>query len=512
MKSYIYLMLSMCMGFLHAQKGFNKSYDLDNLGAGFSSIESSNDTIMAYGLIIDANVNMTGLLFSQIDSFGNIISSSAYFDKDGDNFSRPYQNSLIKLSDNSGYVAVGQLFNKANGYFIKYNNKAEVVLYREYPDTTFTFNHFKEIKEISSNSFLITGNEAYKDDDISNGFVIKVNIEGDVIWEKKYYEIGKITALGSIVRKGINSFLICGQRTDRGNVPTSQRKYSNLILEIDTLGSVLNTWSTNYSLNELGVGDIELSKKGELIYNTLRGQYNEEFNQLYTQPLLIRRDTNFNLLSSDTFGELSPYPHNISHIQLLNNNIMLIAGTIPQKYPIEPITDEINSLSGWINKFDGSGDIVWTFIDTAFWSSISGSNNVLYDVIELSSGSIIACGYNRTNEPTPKDWGWLLKVSKDGCIDTLDCEVVNLETPHKLGISVYPNPARDFIIFNINDSELEFHSLIIYDSQGKIISNYQNIDLRKPFHWWCQGFPRGMYYYKLLTVTGSRGCGQIILE
>jgi len=509
MKVCIYLLFSLCVGYLHAQIGFNKSFDFENLGAGFSSIELSNDTITVYGLVVAASTNLTGLLFSQIDSFGNVISSSTYFDKDGDNFTRPYQNSLIRLSDSSGFVAIGQLLNKTNGYFIKYNNKAEVVLYKEFIDTVFTFNHFKQIIEIDRNSFLIVGNEAYKETDLTNGFVIKIDSVGEVIWERKYYDPSKITFLGSIARRNENSYLLGGLRTDPGSVSTAQRKYSSLLLEIDSLGTLIKSWNTNYSLNELGIGDMELSELGHIVYGSLRGNYSAEYDQMFTQPLLVTRDSDFNLLNTKTFGEISPYPHNISSIHFLNNSDLLTVGAIPIKYPLPPKTEPINSLSGWINRFNESQGIIWTFIDTAYWSNKSGSNNVLYDAVELSSGSIIACGYNRTSEPIAKDWGWLVKMSKNGCIDTLDCKIVDVQNAVDFDIEIFPNPANDLVIFSSKNPNLSIRDLSIFDVNGLVVANIKGI--YTPFQWKCDSVSRGIYLYKILTATGSFVTGVIIL-
>ena len=63
-----------------AQTGLNISYDFESLAAGFSSIESHNDTIIIYGVVVDNETKTTGLLFSKIDTFGNVLSSTTYFD------------------------------------------------------------------------------------------------------------------------------------------------------------------------------------------------------------------------------------------------------------------------------------------------------------------------------------------------------------------------------------------------------------------------------------------------
>ena len=68
---------------------------------------------------------------------------------------------------------------------------------------------------------------------------------------------------------------------------------------------------------------------------------------------------------------------------------------------------------GSMFNITSTGDSVWNYLDTAF----TFASNLLYDAVELPSGSIIACGYSRTTNIL-KDWAWLVKVSKDGCVDS----------------------------------------------------------------------------------------------
>lgn len=511
MKGFIFFLVSLLVTGMYAQANFNMSYDFETLASGFSSIECDNDTVVIYGVIISPETESTGLLFTKIDSSGNIISSSTYFDKDGDNFTRPYQNSLIKLSNKTGYVAAGQLFGKSNGYIINFDNAGNVINYKEHLDTLYEFNHFKEIIEVSNNSFLIIGNKAYIDQDYSIGFIMKIDISGEILWETRIADSSNAIFLSSIVEVDSNRFIIGGLKTDRGNVSTFERKYSSLILQIDSVGDVKSTWYGEKSLEECGVGNMELTPFHGIIYNSLKGEYNNTYDQLFTQPILIERDSSFNLLVRDTFGTPQGSTYNIANIHYLNNGDWLTVGVKPLKYPLPPNSESINSLSGWINRFDVNGNNLWTVTDTSFWSNQTGSNNILYDAVELSSGSIIACGYNRTNEPKPKDWGWLLKVSKDGCIDTFGCDIVNVKSIVDFDIEVYPNPAFDLLVFSSKNPNLNLTALSIYDINGSQVANFKDVSLITLFQWNCDALPRGIYFYRLLTSIGYFVTGKVVL-
>ncbi len=502
----------LCLAPLFAQTGFNKSYDLANTSAGFSSIDLSNDTLIIYGVVVDSGSGSTGLLFLKLDTLGNTISSNIYLDDKGDNFTRPYQNSLIKLSDGSGYAAVGQFFHRTNGYFVRYDNDGNVKYFREYIDTVYIFNNFKAIIEVKDNSFLICGNEADESLNTTNGFVLKVDDKGELVWEKKYKDPTRINFLGSILRKSDNCYIVGGLKTDLGNIPASVRKYSSWIIEIDSLGDIHKSWLSDYSLEELGIGNLSLTSTGGIFYNSLTGKYNAEFNQTFSQPLLIFRDTSYKIVKRDTFGNLLGVIHNFVNIHKLQNGDWLTVGVKPVLYPGPPEIQPINSLSGWIARFEENGDKVWSVVDTAFWSNISGSDNNLYDAVELSSGSIVACGYSRTREPVIKDWGWVIKVDRNGCVDTLFCGTVQNKEIGKeksINVNIFPNPATDQVNFSfVKGSNI---SISVLDCQGSTVGRKENLGSGEVYIWDCLNLPRGIYFYQVQTIR-SWICGKIILH
>lgn len=69
-------------------------------------------------------------------------------------------------------------------------------------------------------------------------------------------------------------------------------------------------------------------------------------------------------------------------------------------------------------------------------------------------------------------------------------------------LTVYPNPANDFINFESN-GEIEIVTMTIYDAMGKFVFNGK-INLSEPFH--LQNYSNGMYVYQLTdgqhTTTG----------
>ncbi|MBL7783220.1 MAG: T9SS type A sorting domain-containing protein [Saprospiraceae bacterium] len=426
---------------MSAQSGFNRSYDLGGHAAAFCSLELSGDTVIVYGTNYQNGASAFGMLFARIDTFGNMIDYSVYNDSLGDDFTQVYQNSFIKLSNGSGYAGVGQLFGRDNGYLALFDKAGNVTKYIEYQDPVSLTDFFKQVIELED-GFLIMGEKQNSLSYNTDVFALKTDFEGNVIWEKKFLTQNRLTLFGRLLLINSNELVISGG-TVNNNVPTNYITYTSKIFAIDSLGDIKWQWQSQPSLDEMSAGIIGRASNGNWLYNSLCGWYDEAYNYIYFRPTRVVRDADFNLISTDTFGVIN------SNVQFFFNTIALqdhgwiSVGTRPVAHNQEQPYD-FDALCGWIYRFDSLSQPVWSRVDTAFWSTQTGSENYLYDAIELPSGSIIACGNSRTYEPAPKDWGWLIKVSADGCVDTLSCAVLPTQSPSLSpweGLRLYPNPA-----------------------------------------------------------------------
>jgi hypothetical protein len=276
---------------------------------------------------------------------------------------------------------------------------------------------------------------------------MKTDFEGNKIWEKKFTTPGRQTLFGQALILNDNEYVIGATTTVVQGVPLPQTTNTSKIFAIDSLGNVKWQWESQPSLEEAGVGRLFKTLEGYWAYMSGRGWYNAAYNEISRQPKFIIRDENFILIKEDTFGVADNPVNGLYNTIQLNDGGWLAVGVKPVNYPIPPVPMWFNSFSGWMVRLDSQGDQLWSRVDTAFWSVETGSTNYLYDAVELPSGSIIACGYSRTYEPAPKDWGWLIKVSKDGCIDTLNCTPLNTTYSSLLKneINIYPNPTPSII-------------------------------------------------------------------
>lgn len=484
----------------YCQVGFNLSYDLNQLYTGFASIEISNDTLVIYGnSIIDSVSNQPGMCFVKLDTLGNIITYHIYHDSLGDSFTVPSPNSFIKLADSSGYVAVGQFFQRENGYFAKFDNSGFLVGFKEFFDSVYSDNIFKQIIEVS-NGFLIGGTE-FKPSSSIEVFLQKVDSEGELVWKKRYGSDNKRDLFGSIFQTDENEIVIGASTTSVDGVPLPQTRNTSKIFAIDSLGNVKWEWENQPSLEEFGVGRLYKTPEGNWAYTSARGWYNATYNEISRQPKFIIRDKNFNIIKEDTFGIADHTVFGFSNLIEMSSGGWFAIGVRPVYYPLPPIPVWYNSFSGWMVRLNNQAEQIWSRVDTAFWSTETGSTNYLYDAVELPSGSIIVCGFSRTYEPTPKDWGWLIKVSKDGCIDTLNCTSLNTTNNSilKNKINIYPNPTQSII--NIESMGIDVWDKIdIINVVGQTMKVLNNTRERKID---LTGLEDGIYFIRLTKSNHS---------
>ena len=302
---------------------------------------------------------------------------------------------------------------------------------------------------------------------------------------------------GNVHISNSNEYVIGCATTILQNVPYSQTKNTSRIIGIDSLGAIKWEWETAPSLEELGVGCLQKTQEGNWFYRSACGWYHDSLNYFSIRPKIVIRDTNFNIIRADTFGLEGSNTQYFANVIPLSDHGWLAVGSIPAAYETEPLIG-YNSLDGWMMRFDSSANPVWSWTDTAFWSTQSGSRNFLNDAVELPSGSIVACGYSRTYDPVVKDWGWLVKISPDGCVDMLSYATIGVEAPLPLSwketVRLYPNPTSSVLQIESAETDAWDHVEVI-DMMGRVLQSYQQftenqIDLSR--------LEDGMYWVRLM--------------
>lgn len=456
-----YLLLLFQLTFLcktmDAQIGFSHSFDFGQLAIGWGSLVYSNDTVTVFGTIRENDQPAFGLLFSQFDTSGNLLQYKVYNDPEGDNTVLVYPNSFIKLTNGKGYAGIGGIFERKFGILALYDLNGSIRKVLEYPDAI-QQDFYTEIVEVPDGFFILGQKQNL--DYHTNMFLLKTDPEGHKLWEKSYGDPIRDNYYGSIVKVNDNEFVIGGATTNPQTQPEPVMNTS-IFYVIDSLGNIKSSWQSQLSLTDVGVGFgmYQTEQKG-WIYSTIEARIQPD-GFVESKLCFIERDSNYNLVNRKTYGDF----HNrnlLRNLKKLNNGDYLMLGS--RVVHFDPPAQFSALHMGSLLRISPSGDSLWNFVDTAF----AYATNTIYDAVELPSGSIIACGYSRTTNPY-KDWGWIIKVNQNGCIDTLNCTEISAvhPVPQSDPLKIYPNPATDFIYLDFSESKaLDYE---VFDLSGHLI-------------------------------------------
>lgn len=436
-------------------------YDIGYASA-FNSLEYKDGIVTVYGVVFDQNSPpYWDLLFYQIDTFGNTLNSSVYIDSIGDDFTGCYPNSFIKLADDSGYAGVGAFLYREFGYLAIYNNDGSIRRFVEYDDPNTLTDYYIEIIELPD-GFFILGDKQLNDYH-THIFLMKTDKEGNKLWEKLYGHPTRRNGFGSIVKVNDNEYVIGGATTIIPPFPQLVYNTSNFYV-IDSLGNLKLSWQSQPSTTDMGVGfGLHRTENGGFIYATNELYFGPP-NNVYERKLkVIERDSDYNIVNEKSYGQFHSSNLLRNFKKLTTGDYLVLGQRAIKKMPPPPYT-YTGLLMGSLLKVTPSGDSTWNFLDTAF----TFASNIMYDAVELPSGSIIACGYSRTTNPL-KDWAWLVKVSKDGCVDTLNCFPVSSIEGFiaEKKVRIYPNPTSDFIYLDLPEDEPSEYQ--IFALTGKLI-------------------------------------------
>lgn len=484
-----------------AQENFIKPFDLGHLRMLFTNILLHDDTLVVSGLSVENTFPyLWEITLTKLDTNGNILSHHTYMDSLGANYSfGETPRGFIRCSDASGYVMRGHAFERSTGLAMKIGNSGNQLWVKEYPDNLSEQDFYLQIIEVSG-GFLIAGIKSINYD--GKIFIKKINHQGEGMWEK-YYDTtpDRHIFLGSILKLDENEIVIGGNTSLKQQgppwVPWNQVASTIRIFAIDSLGNEKWSWESEPTLEEFWIRGLNLTEEGNWIYTTARGEFEFDGYVKY-QPRVIVRDSNFEIVKEIDMDE---FAGNNGHVFM--NLVPLADGGFlglgsNRVFVDTPIVAQAH-LRTWMSRMDMDGDTLWERKDLLFPDTLFATSQFLHSAVELPSGSIIAAGYY-ASFADPKNWGILIKVNKDGCIDTLNCTPINsiiqVPTQMDMEIRVYPNPAHSIVHF---DSPLTgtWDRIELFDFSGRKVKEEKNAN-QIGIH----DLPAGVYYVRLWRPGG----------
>ncbi|MBX2891996.1 MAG: T9SS type A sorting domain-containing protein [Saprospiraceae bacterium] len=159
---------------------------------------------------------------------------------------------------------------------------------------------------------------------------------------------------------------------------------------------------------------------------------------------------------------------------------------------------------GWLYKFTEQGDSLWSRADNAPAPHVPGGEFAYGGVGILSSGSVVAGGLGTLSTQFV---GWVVKVTADGCMDTVFCAAVGAgEPPSRVLdaslLSIAPNPARATVSLAlegeaVGDRPVRFS---IHNLLGQEVWSARSASGREEV--WLSGWPAGAYIARAESARG----------
>ncbi|HKK78929.1 MAG TPA: T9SS type A sorting domain-containing protein, partial [Phaeodactylibacter sp.] len=489
-----------------AQTTFNQEYDIGGYYSHFHDLAYSNDTITLYGFFYGQEEEQWGMVVMQIDTSGNFLHQHEYFDEDGRDYGLPWFYPIMKLSDGSGYLATGMEYESKNAFIIKLDREGKKQFIQEFEYPYSDRNHFMQLLELED-GILVSGSKQQGTGNRNCATLMKLDFSLNQLWSQNYcpeypdrrYDGMNLTKIDS------TSFIVSiANGPVIGSVPVWEMDSQSEIWGINSLGLPQWKWKNSIGLDEIGMGRINRLADGNWGYMTKEGWYNTQYNEISSQPKYVVRNEDFELVREDTFGIADNRLRGLGSPIKLSGGGFVAAGRTPWLYNTPPSFSDApyNAIAGWMVRLDEYGQKMWQRVDTAYWSQEFGSWSYLRNVIELPSGSLVACGYSEHFEPpTIRNKAWVIKVDANGCMDPLDCETI-VSTQEELPVvaepplrmHVFPNPASGVIQVHLDQPAPAL--LQLYDVNGRLVRQEQTSFGTLSHRMEVRDLPNGMYWLK----------------
>lgn len=481
-----------------AQPGLNKSYDLNLSYNQFCTILVDSDTIVFVGIssAIDSPYIQSALI-GRIDSLGNILGYNTIKDSLGGYLDTGER--LVKTPSGDYAFTSAILLRKSDALYIFTKELALKNIF-EFPDTVNLSVFYKGLVTLE-NGYLLAG-YVTQPNHKRQGFVRKLDEQGNTVWHKYYGISDQDELVLGLTALSDTTFIICGTAgLDFFDLVTMRTK----IWMIDSGGAVLKTWQSPDSLKTTGTFLTSVCPDGGLLGFAWNFNGYNDWGDEKEQPALIKWNSNLEWEWTQYFGpahssfslwhDLRPTP---------DGNFIGAGRVAPYN-----LADLNAHLYGWLYKFTPEGDSIWARADLSEVPYESGiDDNVFGGVGFLSSGSVVAGGNSYING---QFYGWIIKVTPDGCIDTLYCQTSALRPESEVRkMKIYPNPADEEVF--IDHTVLPEGTLLTLTalSDGCVVWQQTTIPGQQ-VRVATARFAQGMYVLSALTPRGVTAREKLVI-
>ena len=460
---------------LCAQDTYSYRFDFGFPAAVLTSILSTDSCYYATGVIADSvppyeagNIFVKLSLQGEIDYLKTIRDTAKSY--------QTWRNNLRALPWGGFAVAGYTVDSLMKALLIVYDRDGDMVNTAEfpnpyYPDEGFILTRDMDIVEDGFALLnLIVSSQGINNDEIQ---VLRLNIEGEVLWEKEYGIISRDDTPNNVICLP-DGYIIASIR-DNTNFAHQNIEARNHIFKVNEQGEVL--WEYFSPIGELR------GKEGRAIATTdggllvLTGQGVEVpagpgFSQLrwhnYAFKLGSSRQEEWGVLVRDSLPSVSYYNQLTSGIEIQDGSGYAVAGNLIAR------TSENWFFSGVLAKISPDGELLWK----RYYQHIvgEGPRHYINDLAQAPGGGFIMAGEVRDTVNAPRQQGWLLKVDEYGCL-VPGCELVSGVEEEKSSddskssddctLLLYPNPVAEALQVYFTAPAGGEHHFRILDAQGR---------------------------------------------
>ncbi len=479
MRAIFYIFLFGWSSVAMGQSGFIKAYDESvEHSADFMDVVVDNDTIVLYSLAWDSLGNQ-GIRFSKIDSLGNVLQEAIFVDSVGILTTTAYRKKIIKTKD-GGYAIFGSIGLPV--YFLKVNHNLELEHLVKYVDSNGATLLNTTLMEVSD-GFLLVGEYQDMPGAEIDVFVIKTDLQGNELWRKIYDdEVGVDEFIIEIKQVG-DDFLLMGSKSQELGWQQSPWG-APYLLSIDSLGNMNWNWTMEKSKLPAGFKDGVMLEDSSWIFTSGSWEWNEDGGSYTIRPMVLRMDKDFNIVWQRVFGVLSGFQW-FMDLEQTKDGQFIASGNLWHEWE-----DEIWYSRAVHYKFSAHGDSLWMRKDSVLhYAYVMGT-----DV--MSTGSIVSVGYSTKKGPNGGVFGFVMKIGEDGCVDTLNCWLVEAvdDEAKPAGVEVFPNPVEEVLTIVI-PPKTTTGTVRLYDALGRFLRKQQlNVGHNELI---VSDLPQGMLFYEV---------------
>lgn len=502
----IIIVFSIVISGIGQPPGFNKRLSMEVPNTKLYKLFIENDTIVALGVAsIDTATWGNGIVLMKFDTFGNLLQSRLIVEEVIGQLPIEMPHGNFQPTPDNGYIMSIMPFLFEYPVVLKTDHEFNIEFIEIYDDTTgynYQLSDFTPVQD----GYLLFGLMNWNDFN-SDGYVRKINHDGETVWVKYFGNAGKDDSVLDVAVIDDTTYMVAVGQSLAPN-------YGYFSLNtINKDGALLNHWQSEPE-PEIGYvrGIVSVSDSAILLY----GLYVAEIlsnNFKLVQSTFSKLDRDFNIEKVQHYGKKVDLDSEIRFYnfeETIDGNFIAVGRTSTMA-----INNGPTYARGWLMKFSPEGDSIWGRLDTSDVMPVHYLNRQRFGGVGvLSSGSIIAGGYV-TNVEDNSSYIWLIKTTNDGCIDTLYCGLVSATAPEppkaRQQVSVYPNPASDMLHITISEGTTSPCTLSVLDMSGRVCGvnatvaeGAASIDvsaLQVGLYMLCFKFANGEVLFKKLSVV-----------